>query len=86
MKRIYKYSVEVRDEQDIYLPVGAEILSVAEQYNRIVLYAIVDSEAETKPHHISVRGTGHELNDKEGRFIGTVKLYNGDLMFHVFCE
>lgn len=42
---IFKYSLEITDEQTLLLPRGSAILSVAEQNGRIVLYAHVDREA-----------------------------------------
>lgn len=86
MQKIYKYKIKVMDEQDIQIPNGAEILSVAEQYGEIVLYANVDPEADLIPYHISVRGTGHSAVGLRHKFLGTVKLADGALMFHVFGE
>lgn len=86
MQKIYKYKIEVIDEQDIQIPNGAEILSVTEQYGDIVLYANVDSEADLIPYHISIRGTGHNAVGLKHKFLGTVKLVDGALMFHVFGE
>lgn len=87
MKKIYKYNLEVTDEQDITIPMGARILSVAEQRTNIVLYALVDPEAPPTLSHISIRGTGHDSDNLEDkRFLGTVNLCSGSLMFHVFLS
>lgn len=88
MKRIYKYNLESTDKQIISLPYNSQLLSVAEQYENIVLYALVDTkEAKTKDVTIIIHGTGHNADDVDAaHFLGTVKLMNGGLMFHVFYQ
>lgn len=89
MKTIHKYPLQAEAHQRISLPETAEILSVESQYDDIVLYALVDTEnLRTKWVDIYVFGTGHNIpeNLQNLRFMGTVKLYNGDLMFHIFIK
>lgn len=88
-KRIFKYPLAVLGEQIIKAPAGAAVLSVAEQRNGIVMYATVptDNDPElTKEIDVRIVGTGHviEFDPREYTFLGTVNLYNGQLMFHVF--
>ena len=85
---IYKYPLHVLDGQSLTLPEGAQILSVAEQYNGIVLYAYVDPKSpETDCYTVRIHGTGHQIADITGFiFLGTCKLYDGRLMFHVFYK
>ena len=86
MKKIYKYDLSMKDKQIISLPLNSKILSVKNQYEGIVLYALVDTEREEQEKHsIIIHGTGHSADDvEEYNFLGTVKLENGRLMFHVF--
>jgi hypothetical protein len=87
-KKIYKYVIPTTDESELQLPAGAQILSVMEQGNGIVLYAIVNTSVEvTKTVSVRVVGTGHRIDFdlNEYKFIGTVSLHGGVLMFHVFC-
>lgn len=88
MKRIYKYTLEITDAQKLKLPSGSRILSVEEQNQQIVLYAVVDtsvSESLTDDYKIFIIGTGHCADESIHKsFIGTVKLAEGRLMFHVF--
>lgn len=89
MKTIYKYNLEVQDEQELLLPTGAKILSVANQRETIVLYALVDKEIKTEEvFKFVVRGTGHPVDFQidDYTFLGTVKLMNGSFMFHVFFK
>ena len=88
MRAIYKYQLKVQDSQELMLPIGTEILSVCEQYNSIVLYAIVNKDEKIEhKYQVKIFGTGHDiqpdLND-EDIFLGTVSLSGGRLMFHVF--
>ena len=70
MKNIYKYPVE----DEVELPVDAEILSVQTQNGQPVFWAIVDSEAKTIKRRFAVVGTGHELEHDGAKFIGTFQL------------
>ena len=88
MEVIYKYTLSVTDEQTLTLPEGSKILSVLEQGNKIVLYALVDvNKANTRSeedYSIVIVGTGNFINSvKTYTFLGTVKLADGALMFHV---
>lgn len=86
MKRILKYTLNIVDYQEITLSENNKILSVANQRDTIVLYALTD-ELTTCTYSIIMHGTGHPADDVIGaQFIGTVSLYNGSLMFHVFAR
>lgn len=88
MQTVYKYNLTWTDEQSLYLPLGAEILSVEFQHGFIVLYAIVNSELlSMQPWEICIAGTGHEIRGySKADFVGTVKTHDGQLMFHVFAK
>lgn len=84
-KFIYKYPLTMR-ACSVDLPKGAEILSVANQGNRIVLYALVDSEQPLEQRAIELILTGQEIVTPQylGRFVGTVLLDGGAFVVHVF--
>lgn len=91
MKKIFKYSLAVTDDQQVVLPLGTKVLSVAEQHGNVVLYAVVnESEHRVEHREVRIHGTGHNcsetLDDYNFNFIGTVKLQGGALMFHVFVK
>lgn len=90
MKRIYKYPLMVIDDQFIDLPVCAQLLSVMNQNDTIVLYAMVeDTEMNIEQIKIRIFGTGNliiEHSEHRLRFVGTVPLHDGKLVFHVFVE
>ena len=86
MKKIFKYRLEPADVQRLYILKGSKILSVEEQYGKVVLYALVDDTyGELDCFKIFVKRTGHLADDvSDCKFLGTVKLDEGRLMFHVF--
>ena len=90
MKTIWKYNLHIKDMQRVWILEPAKVLSVLSQRNQIVLYAEVetnnvDQPDALKPIDIWVHGTGHEITaPEEACFVGTVKLMNGNLMFHVY--
>lgn len=88
MKTVWKYSLEATDKQFITMPRGAQVLSVAEQYDDMSLWALVDTnEVPDDAVLIVIHGTGHPADDVEGlRFIGTVILRGGSLVFHVWAS
>jgi len=88
MKRIFKYPLKADDRQVIAIPKGSKVLSVIEQHEQIVLYALVeDSELAHTDLKVIIHGTGHPAYDvSDFEFVGSVKLCHGTLVFHVFCD
>lgn len=97
---IFKYTLnpmQITKDGSIHLaiPRPAKILSVAEQHGEMVLYALVNPDAsEDLCRRVWVLGTGHDLpNDLVQQYeggtafiVGTVKLEEGTLMFHIMAE
>ena len=87
MHRIYKYVLLEADNQSIGMPTGAEILSVGEQNGELVMWARVNPDNPHGLRNIVIKGTGHPIGAHElGRFIGTVIMLGGRLVWHVFEE
>ena len=84
MKRIFKYILDAAN-QVIEIP-SETILSVEEQNEEIVVYAIVDTDIEPIKYEFGINGTGNSITFEieHFKFLGTVKMHNGSLMFHVF--
>lgn len=83
--RIWKYLLGVTDEQVIYIPSGAKMLSAQVQREEVVLWALVDETADLKPHTIQIIGTGNPIFvDKIGEYVDTVQIRDGALAFHIF--
>lgn len=80
---IYKYRLEVEDEQRISMPSGAQILTVQMQDNWPHLWALVDPILASEERTILIRGTGHDAPGV-GRYISTFQMQGGALVFHAF--
>jgi hypothetical protein len=86
MRTIYKYPIAVVDQQTLRLPAEAEILCVQMQGEQPCIWALVTPNATTKDRDIRVYGTGHRMPDETAshRYIGTIQMAAGSLVFHVF--
>ncbi|MEK6881675.1 MAG: hypothetical protein AABY22_18795, partial [Nanoarchaeota archaeon] len=87
---IYKYQIPILNENEIEISGLIKVLSIVEQYENPVLYALVDKEDKKLSRiRVIILGTGHDarkLMDKEWKFISTLKFHDGDLMFHFFIK
>jgi len=89
MNAIHKYELSGDTLQTVSLPINSTVLSVVEQHQNIVVYAIVDTEQETTQEiQFLLLGTGQTFdNTLDGyTFLNTVKLSDGDVIIHVFVE
>lgn len=83
MKTTWKFPLLIQDEQEIQMPIDAEILCVQTQGGSPCLWALVDDEVRTAARHIHIRGTGHSCRGV-GEYISTFQMYDGALVYHVF--
>lgn len=83
MRTIWKFDVTVADEVSVTMPRGAQIVHVATTPTPAFLqvWAIVDPKAAKVGRRLSIRGTGHDL-EEVGDYLGTVE--SGMLVWHVF--
>lgn len=82
---IWKYKLEVKGIQEIAMPKGATILSVAKQDNDICLWAMVHPSNELETRCIELITTGGIIQNPTAhnrRFIGTV--VKGPFVCHLF--
>lgn len=85
MKTIYKYELQIVDDQLIDLPLYAELLTVQMQNGRPRLWAVVDTELKTEKRYIRIHGTGHSISSVGVlKYISTFQMEGGSLIFHVF--
>lgn len=87
MKTIYKYPLKIETPQTIILPIGAKILSIQNQLDEAVLWAIVDNNVKTEQRHFYFFGTGHELPEVFGtdlNYITTIQQDDGNYVWHIF--
>jgi hypothetical protein len=65
------------------LPGGATVLDVQVQEGVPVIWALVETETETVTRFFVVYGTGHPVEARHQRYVGTFQL-QADLVFHLF--
>jgi hypothetical protein len=82
MKTIQKYPLKPLTE--LYLPHGAEILTVQMQGNAPHLWVLADPQAPLERRQFHVYGTGTNVPDQPGRYIATFQMLDGQLVWHVF--
>lgn len=86
-RTIWKYRLQIINEQTIEMPEGARVLCVQTQGSTpsLSLWAVVDPNAPTSPRKFRTHGTGHQIADAERLvYIGTYQVQGGVLAFHVF--
>lgn len=83
MKTIHKYELDIVDEQGLQVSGGAQVLSVQAQGGKLCLWALVDTSKRPGTLTIAIYGTGHEITEPLGQFLGTVQMPGG-LVWHVF--
>jgi len=84
-KTIWKYPLKITDKQLLQLPIRSEILTVQIQNGRPQLWALVNPKLPTEEKQIYIYGTGHKLSNSNNlKYISTIQIDNGLLMFHVF--
>lgn len=86
---MWKYSLAIDDKQDLDLPLDAQILTIAMQHNQqLCLWALVDpAQKQQVTRKLRMAGTGHPIvSDNFHKYIASVQLANGSLVFHFFEE
>jgi hypothetical protein len=80
--RIWKFPVPIDDYLEVEIPSCAQILCVQMQKETPCIWAWIDTEAPKGIRRFRWFGTGHP--GMEGNYIGSVQMYGGDLVFHLF--
>ena len=85
-KKIWEFVLTEAERQEIRIPEGSQVISVQEQFGQLVLWAVVDTEAEPESRVIVVFFTGQSMEGVLAiRHLGTVLRSTG-LVVHVFEE
>lgn len=86
--KIYRYRLSITDEPRVLMPHKAQVLSVGpprDEGDDLDLWAIVDPhDTDLVLREFRAVGTGNPMPEDCGRFVGTVPVYGGTLIFHVF--
>lgn len=85
---IYKYPLEITDEQVVMLPAYARLLTVQVQNDKPCLWAVVNPALPNDvPLTVYMFGTGHPIEDSNNMaYLATFQMYGGRGVFHVFVE
>lgn len=85
--KIFKYPLEITDEQEVTLPYNSKILSCQMQNELLQLCALVDETTDVFVEKIiRIIGTGNPIDDYDPtnfKFISTVQDTHG-LVWHIF--
>lgn len=81
MKTIWKFHLKEERQQTIAMPIGSRILCVQEQVG-LTMWAEVDPSAAKEERCVEIFGTGHDLNEAERTYIGTVM--GGPYVWHLY--
>ena len=82
--RIWKYELQVENEQEVDIPKAHTVLTVAIQNDAPCIWVEVDDSFETIPVKFITLGTGHVVNRNVDKYIGSYQLHGGELVFHVY--
>lgn len=76
MKTVYKYPLEITDEQAVLLPSDYKVLTVQSQGDQLCLWAEVDTMTKLVRRAVRVIGTGNPLPDDNGvySYVGTAQM------------
>jgi len=88
---IWKFPLNIKDEQILLVPEGAKFFTVIEQASRPAAYAFVNPSIGQYAIKFYIRGTGHPIEDwllEMASYLGTVKIEAGFINFvwHIFVD
>ena len=94
MQTVYKYPFDIKDEVKIKVKALKDATSFKDQLLHIdvqnetpCLWCLVDKDAHEWEITLRIVGTGHPCDDvSKSDFLGSFILYDGSLVFHVFCK
>lgn len=72
MNKIFKYPLEITRTQKVKMPYGARVLTLQMQGDVPAIWAEVDPNAELLEYTINMYGTGWDMPDNHGRYLGTI--------------
>ncbi len=85
MTKVYKFPLEISDEQKVSMPEGAKVLTVQVHKGWPCLWAECNPDKEPVFRTFLIRGTGHPIDDDiKKEYIGTIQMLDGSIVYHVF--
>lgn len=93
MRTVFKYELEVTDEQWVEWPEFTTPLCVQVQHGKPCIWADVETEQVPGKRLIVIKGIGHPVRkdggDEDGsslEYLGTFQLHDGAFVGHVFVD
>ena len=88
MQTIHKQMITFHHEQQIMLPIGAQVLTIEMQFDQPCIWYLCDPSKPVVAHTIRVVGTGIALPDDMNLFIykGTMQIRDGEVVYHAFIK
>lgn len=84
MKEVWKYNIPINDMFSLVMPKDARILYFNTQYGNPRIWVLVKPDNERKTRYFRLVGTGHLINSPIKNYIGTIKLMDDGLIYHLF--
>lgn len=84
--RIFKYPLEITDEQVLHLPMRSKFLDVQTQDGELVMWVLHDTNLPTRKVTIRIYGTGNPVDEfvDDAEFIASAQY--GPWVWHVFAR
>lgn len=82
--RIFKYNLQIIDDQNIHMPKHSDILTVQNQNGRLTIWTLAEDN-HLVMRRIKIVGTGNTIDVALGKYIGTVQMDHG-FVWHVFDQ
>ena len=84
-KVVWKFALATEHVQQIFMPKGAQILSIQVQYDQPVLWALCEPAQDQEAHVFVTVGTGQKFNHSDrAKYIGSYQMMHGHFIGHVF--
>lgn len=83
MRVIHKYELTIVDEQEVMMPITADLLTVDWQGSTPCLWASIDPAGERAPRRIVLVGTGHQVPPGL-KYLNTIQMQGGTFVLHWF--
>lgn len=81
---VNEFGIGYNEKIELEMPSGATIRSVQTQANRIVVWAEVYPDQKPEKRRLFMIATGKPMPDEARKFITTVQLNGGALIFHFY--
>lgn len=86
MNSIYKFPIQITEQQKVRMPSKAKIICAQFQGETLCLWAEVELDRLLENRVIEIFGTGNPLDEDFSRrlYIGTVHDVRGGLVWHIY--